>query len=377
MILPIAEAHLPIYHSEQHYPVIVKTEDLPAVTGPVVISEERPPVKPQTVADDNLPAQREQQSYEQEVGEETLVQEESVDRDAEVRDQEQRDLPSQEEITSTAPYQPGNVEEQTQEEENHDEQIQEEQIRHKQIQQGKIQHEQIQEEQFQHEQRQDEQIQQELSDAPLPDQEQFTTAEDSSEPWMQESAPGNVQQSDEFYTPEEQVIPQSHTYSQEYQEESNEDNEPWVMVDYPPAEEQENYFRPEDSVDESRQEELEVPNEGYVPQEAEEETEYQYYDDEQRMDEEVDEPQPVEVCTVNCKYNEILISQTLVRAANIFFSLERTTKSPSWLDKTKVWLDRFVFILAIKSDLQSRNCPNIVSYHTWDFVSHEKILVNQ
>lgn len=315
MILPITEAHLPIYHSEQHYPVIVKTEDLPPVVGPVVISEEKPPGEPQTVGDDNLPVQHEQQSYEQEAGEETLVQEESVEHGAVVRDQEQTVLPSQEEITSKASYQPGNIEEQTREEEIQDEQIQEEQIQQEQIQQeqiqqGQIQQEQIPEEQiFQHEQIQDDQIQQGLSDAPLPDQEQFASAEDSSVPWMQESAPDNVQQSDEFYTPEEQVIPQSHTYSQEYQEESYEDNvlvssdshEPWVMVDYPPAEEQEDYFRSEDSVDESRQEELEMPNEGYVPQEAEEEADYQYYDDEQRMDEDMDEPQPAEVCTLYCK----------------------------------------------------------------------------
>ena len=296
-MLPITETHLPIHHSEQHYPVIVKTEDFPRVAGPVVISEERPPVQPQSVAEDNL--QHEQQSYEHETAEEAPAQEERVDHDAVVHDQEQRELQSQEEIAGTALYQPGNIEEQTCEEEIQDEQIQQEQF---------------QEEQIQHEQFQDKQIQQELPDAPLPDQERVASersfpAEDSSVPWMQESAQDNVQQSDEFYTPEEQVIPQSHAYSQEYREESYEDDalvtsdshEPWVMVDHPSAEEQENYFRPEDSIEETRQVELEMSNEGYVQDEAEEEADYQYYDDEQRMDnEEVDEPRPSEVCTLHC-----------------------------------------------------------------------------
>ena len=326
MILPVTETHLSIHHSEQHYPVFVKTEDLPHAEGPVVISEEKLTAEARTVADDNLPVQFEQPSYEQEteLDIETPVQEESIDRD-----QEQRILHSQEEIPSTAWHQQGNVEAQTR-------------------RQVVIHDERIQEEHFQQEQIQGKQIQQQLPDAALPDQEQFASErnfppDDSSVPWMQESAPDNVQQSDEFYTPEEQVIPQSHSYSQEYQEESYEqDNvpassdshEPWVMVDYPTAEEQENYFQPEDSVGQTQEgememptkeyvtqderemempteeyvaqdeRELEMPTEEYVAQDAEEEADYQYYDEEQRMDnEEVDEPQPPEVCAVHCIVN--------------------------------------------------------------------------
>lgn len=296
MILPVTETHLSIHHSEQHYPVFVKTEDLPHTEGPVVISEEKTPAEAQTVADGNLPVQFEQPSYEQETDQdiETPAQEESIDRD-----QEQRIVHSQEEIPSTAWHQQGIVEAQTQ--------------RQEVVRDEQIQEEHFQQEQIPGEQPQGEQIQQELPDAPLPDQEQFTSErnfppEDSSVPWMQESAPGNVQQSDEFYTPEEQVIPQSHSYSQEYQEESYEpDNvpsssdshEPWVMVDYPTAEEQENYFQPENSLGQTQEGEMEMPTEGFVAQDAEEEADYQYYDEEQRMDnEEVDEPQPTEVCTL-------------------------------------------------------------------------------
>lgn len=304
VILPITETHLPIYHSEQHYPVIVKTEDLPHIARPIVISEERPPLEPQTVADDNLPVQPEQQSYVEEAEEEASVQEEFSDRGVADQEQEQRVLHSQEEVTNTAVCQPDNIDEQTRDEQIQDEQIQGEQTQDKQIQGEEFQHEQIRDEQTRGVQIQDEQLR-EVSDAPLPDHEQFTSegnfpAEDSSTPWMQESSSVDAQQPDEFYTPSEQVIPQSQAYSQEYQEDSYDDNEPWVMVDYPPAEEQDNYFPPEDSVSESQRVELEMASERYLPQEAEEEADYQYYDDEQRMDnDEVDEPQPTEVCRVN------------------------------------------------------------------------------
>ncbi|XP_020614291.1 uncharacterized protein LOC110052505 [Orbicella faveolata] len=55
VMLPITQTHLPIHHSEQHYPVIVKTENFPHIPAPIVISEERPPLEPQTVVGDNLP----------------------------------------------------------------------------------------------------------------------------------------------------------------------------------------------------------------------------------------------------------------------------------------------------------------------------------
>lgn len=231
VILPITETHLPIYHSEQHYPVIVKTEDLPHIARPIVISEERPPLEPQTVADDNLPVQPEQQSYVEEAEEEASVQEEFSDRGVADQEQEQRVLHSQEEVTNTAVCQPDNIDEQTRDEQIQDEQIQGEQIQDEQIQGEEFQHEQIRDEQTRGVQIQDEQLR-EVSDAPLPDHEQFTSegnfpAEDSSTPWMQESSSVDAQQPDEFYTPSEQVIPQSQAYSQEYQEDSYDDNEPW------------------------------------------------------------------------------------------------------------------------------------------------------
>lgn len=293
-MLPITQTHLPIYHSEQHYPVIVKTEDFPHVTGPIVISEEQPPLEPQTRSDDNLPVQPEQQSYVEQAEEEGPMQEEFSDRGVVDHDQEQRVLLSQEEAPNTSVYQADNIEElQTQ-----DEQVQDEHIHGEEVQ-----HEQIQDEQSQGVEIQVEQLQ-EVSDAPLRDHEQFTSkgnfsAEDSSTPWMQESVPV-YEQPDEFYTPNEQVIPQSQAYSQEYQEDSYDNNEPWVMVDYPPAEEQDSYFPPDDRVSESQQVEQEMTSERYLPQEAEEEADYQYYDDEPRIDnDEADEPQPAEVCRVD------------------------------------------------------------------------------
>ena len=293
-MLPITQTHLPVYHSEQHYPVIVKTEDFPHITGPIVISEERPPLEPQTVIGDSLPVQAEQQSSVEQAEEEASVQEGFLDRGVADHGQEPRILHSHEEVPQTAVYQPDNV----------DEQAPDEQIQDEQIQGEEFQHEQSQGVQIQVEQRQ------EVSDVALPDHEQFTSernfpAEDSSTPWMQESV--SAQQEDEFYTPNEQVIPQSQAYPQEYQENSYDDSEPWVMVDYPPVEKQDTYFPPEDRVYENQQVELETANERYLPQEAEEEAGYQYYDDEQRMDnEEVEEPQPAEVCRVHCAVQPLL-----------------------------------------------------------------------
>ena len=290
-MLPVTQTNLPVYHSEQHYPVIVKTEDFPhlQVAAPIVISEERPQLEPQTVAGDNLPVQSERQSYVEQAEEGASLQEEFSDRGVAGQDQEQRILQYQEEVPDTAVYQPDNIDEQTRDEQVQDEQIPGEEFRHEQIRDDQGQGVQIQ-------------VEQQVSDAPLRDHEQFTSegnfsAEDSSTPWMQESTPVNAQQAaDEFYTPNEQVIPQSQAFSQEYQEDSYNDSEPWVMVDYPPVEEQDNYFSPEDRVSESQQ--VEMESERYLPQEAEEEADYQYYNDEQRMDnDEVEEPQPAEVCT--------------------------------------------------------------------------------
>lgn len=292
VMLPITQTNLPIYHSEQHYPVIVKTEDFPRLAAPIVIAEERPLLEPQTIAGDNVPVQPEQQSYIEQAEEEASLQEEFSDRGIADQDQEQRILHYQEEIPDTAGYQPDNIDEQT---------------RNEQIQDEKIHGEELQSEQIHDEQGQGVQIQveQQVSDAPLPDREQFASegnfsVEDSSTPWMQESTPVDAQQpADEFYTPNEQVIPQSQAYSQEYQEGSYNDSEPWVMVDYPPAEEHDNYFPPEDRVSESQQVELEIERERYLPQETEEEADYQYYNDEQRMDnDELEEPRPAEVCRV-------------------------------------------------------------------------------
>ena len=280
VILPITETHLPIYHPDsEHYPVIIKTEDVLRVPGPAVILEEKPPVEPQTVADDHLPTQQEQQSYNvHETGVEAVAQENIGDHniiDNRIVDQDVSH--SQEEIPSTALYEPDNIHEQTQ-----DEQIQEEE-----------------------EEMRVEQIREEASHIPVPDQEQIASefAEDSAG-FVQESAPDSTQEPDEFYTPEEQLIPQSDAYAQEYQEESYQDNvlvtsdshEPWVMVDYPPAEEQGSHVNRDDS--ESQQVQQEMAYDRFAPQAAEQEEEYQYYADDQRIDtEEIDEEQPVEVCT--------------------------------------------------------------------------------
>ena len=48
----------------------------------------------------------------------------------------------------------------------------------------------------------------------------------------------------------------------------------------------------------------------------------------------------------------------------------------SWSDKTKLWSDGFLCIVAEKW-FMIKNCPDIMSDHNWDFVGHEQILVGQ
>lgn len=303
--LPITEPHLPVHHSGEHYPVIVlKTED--AALGahvPVVIPEERPPMKSQTVASADLSAHIAEQSYDQETAEERVTGQE-------IEEQEQGVLHAPKETETAVMYEPGSVDEQTHE-----------------------------------------QAQRENAEVPLSNQQRFAPeesenlpAQDSSVPWMQEpasaddqepdafytpeeqdvppsnayveqyqeesggmsadfreAAPADIQEPDAFYTPEEQDIPQSNAYAEEYQEGgevlvSSDSCEPWVMVDYPSAPEQENYLPPQEDMRALQHVPVEMPNERFtaeVPEEAEQE--YHNEDEGVDMDEAEEEPVP-EVC---------------------------------------------------------------------------------
>ena len=301
--LPLTETSIPIYQSEQHYPVIVmKTEDAPVTAHvPVVIPEEKPASEPQTIASDEMPVQHEEQSYEQEPAVDGVTEQEMEDHNVIDGEQEQNILPSQEETENVGMYEPGDdVDEQSY---------------------GQP-HEQPQEE---------------ISAIPVAEEQRFVPeesenlpAQDSSVSWMEKPVPADTQEPEEFYSPEEQDIPQSHTY-EDYQEESHDGDvlvssdsrEPWVMVDYPPAPEQENHFLPtpeqenyfppapeqenyfpsQDNISGPPRMPMEIPNEQFtheVPEEAE--NEY-HYEEEGAENEEADETPVVEVCTM---WHEIL-----------------------------------------------------------------------
>ncbi len=56
------------------------------------------------------------------------------------------------------------------------------------------------------------------------------------------------------------------------------------------------------------------------------------------------------------------------------------TKTPSWSDKTKLWLDITKNKRPLTSSnkwLMIKNCPDIMSDHNSDFVGHKQILVGQ
>ena len=280
VIIPITDSDQGMYPSDsEHYPVIIKTED-DRIPGSDVPLEEKISFEPKAVEDDHLPAQQEHQSQNMlETEEEALEQQSIPERDLEGNNQDQENSHSLEEITNKSLLEP------------------------------EIIHEQIQGDQMREEEEMPiEQIQEETADIPVPDQNQIASENAAlSRGFVQESAQGNAQeQHAELYTPEEQNIPQSHPNTDGLQQESYEDNtfmtsdshEPWVMVDYPLAEEHDSIVNHDDNEPPQTQQDME--HNSFEPETAEEENEYQDYVDDQRIDtEDIEDEQPeqrTEVC---------------------------------------------------------------------------------
>lgn len=280
VIIPITDSDQGMYPSDsEHYPVIIKTED-DRIPGSDVPLEEKISFEPKAVEDDHLPAQQEHQSQNMlETEEEALEQQSIPERDLEGNNQDQENSHSLVEITNKSLLEP------------------------------EIIHEQIQGDQMREEEEMPiEQIQEETADIPVPDQNQIASENAAlSRGFVQESAQGNAQeQHAELYTPEEQNIPQSHPNTDGLQQESYEDNtfmtsdshEPWVMVDYPLAEEHDSIVNHDDNEPPQTQQDME--HNSFEPETAEEENEYQDYVDDQRIDtEDIEDEQPeqrTEVC---------------------------------------------------------------------------------
>ena len=280
VIIPITDSDQGMYPSDsEHYPVIIKTED-DRIPGSDVPLEEKISFEPKAVEDDHLPAEQEHQSQNMlETEEEALEQQSIPERDLEGNNQDQENSHSLDEITNKSLLEP------------------------------EIIHEQIQGDQMREEEEMPiEQIQEETADIPVPDQNQIASENAAlSRGFVQESAQGNAQeQHAELYTPEEQNIPQSHPNSDGLQQESYEDNtfmtsdshEPWVMVDYPLAEEHDSIVNHDDNEPPQTQQDME--HNSFEPETAEEENEYQDYVDDQRIDtEDIEDEQPeqrTEVC---------------------------------------------------------------------------------
>lgn len=280
VIIPITDSDQGMYPSDsEHYPVIIKTED-DRIPGSDVPLEEKISFEPKAVEDDHLPAQQEHQSQNMlETEEEALEQQSIPERDLEGNNQDQENSHSLDEITNKSLLEP------------------------------EIIHEQIQGDQMREEEEMPiEQIQEETADIPVPDQNQIASENAAlSRGFVQESAQGNAQeQHAELYTPEEQNIPQSHPNTDGLQQESYEDNtfmtsdshEPWVMVDYPLAEEHDSIVNHDDNEPPQTQQDME--HNSFEPETAEEENEYQDYVDDQRIDtEDIEDEQPeqrTEVC---------------------------------------------------------------------------------
>lgn len=280
VIIPITDSDQGMYPSDsEHYPVIIKTED-DRIPGSDVPLEEKISFEPKAVEDDHLPAQQEHQSQNMlETEEEALEQQSIPERDLEGNNQDQENSHSLVEITNKSLLEP------------------------------EIIHEQIQGDQMQEEEEMPiEQIQEETANVPVPDQNQIASENAAlSRGFVQESAQGNAQeQHAELYTPEEQNIPQSHPNTDGLQQESYEDNtfmtsdshEPWVMVDYPLAEEHDSIVNHDDNEPPQTQQEME--HNSFEPETAEEENDYQDYVDDQRIDtEDIEDEQPeqrTEVC---------------------------------------------------------------------------------
>lgn len=280
VIIPITDSDQGMYPSDsEHYPVIIKTED-DRIPGSDVPLEEKISCEPKAVEDDHLPAQQEHQSQNMlETEEEALEQQSIPERDLEGNNQDQENSHSLEEITNKSLLEP------------------------------EIIHEQIQGDQMREEEEMPiEQIQEETADIPVPDQNQIASENAAlSRGFVQESAQGNAQeQHAELYTPEEQNIPQSHPNTDGLQQESYEDNtfmtsdshEPWVMVDYPLAEEHDSIVNHDDNEPPQTQQDME--HNSFEPETAEEENDYQDYVDDQRIDtEDIEDELPeqrTEVC---------------------------------------------------------------------------------
>ena len=280
VIIPITDSDQGMYPSDsEHYPVIIKTED-DRIPGSDVPLEEKISFEPKAVEDEHLPAQQEHQSQNMlETEEEALEQQSIPERDLEGNNQDQENSHSLVEITNKSLLEP------------------------------EIIHEQIQGDQMQEEEEMPiEQIQEETANVPVPDQNQIASENAAlSRGFVQESAQGNAQeQHAELYTPEEQNIPQSHPNTDGLQQESYEDNtfmtsdshEPWVMVDYPLAEEHDSIVNHDDNEPPQTQQEME--HNSFEPETAEEENDYQDYVDDQRIDtEDIEDEQPeqrTEVC---------------------------------------------------------------------------------
>lgn len=280
VIIPITDSDQGMYPSDsEHYPVIIKTED-DRIPGSDVPLEEKISFEPKAVEDDHLPAQQEHQSQNMlETEEEALEQQSIPERDLEGNNQDQENSHSLVEITNKSLLEP------------------------------EIIHEQIQGDQMQEEEEMPiEQIQEETANVPVPDQNQIASENAAlSRGFVQESAQGNAQeQHAELYTPEEQNIPQSHPNTDGLQQESYKDNtfmtsdshEPWVMVDYPLAEEHDSIVNHDDNEPPQTQQEME--HNSFEPETAEEENDYQDYVDDQRIDtEDIEDEQPeqrTEVC---------------------------------------------------------------------------------
>lgn len=254
---------------EEHYPVlVVKTEKASYIShGPVVIAEEQSNIEQQVAADEELPMQHDQQTIEQNNDRET-----AVEHVAEHEMEERLVIENnQEEKETSALYKHGDMVEQT------FNQNQEEVAEVLPVDQERL---------------------------PLERDESFPL-QDASVSWMQEPTTTDAQDPDSFYTPEEQSIPQSQLYAEEYQEESrdgedlvssSDSHEPWVMVDYPSAQEQD-LVPFQDAITAPQHEPVEIPNEEFVPEALDQMVEQEYQNDDEGVDvDEEEEPPAVEVC---------------------------------------------------------------------------------
>lgn len=256
--------------------LVVKTEEASYIShGPVVIAEEQSNIEQQVAADDELPMQHDQQTIEQNNDRETAV-EHVAEHEMEERlvienNQEQNALNSQEEKETSALYKHGDMVEQT------FDQNQEEVAEVLPVDRERL---------------------------PLERDESFPV-QDASVSWMQEPTTTDAQDPDSFYTPEEQSIPQSQLYAEEHQEESHDgedlvsssdSHEPWVMVDYPSAQEQD-LVPFQDAITAPQHEPVEIPNEEFVPEALDQMVEQEYQNDDEGVDvDEEEEPPAVEVC---------------------------------------------------------------------------------